>query len=76
MRDEYGYRLFKPWETGVSPLYAEDPKQIPFTNDQNQVETRWVVEVKLQANQVVIVPLEFAAKVTVGIISVDATYPP
>lgn len=61
---------------GVVPLYADDARQAPFNNDSKQVETRWIVEALLQANVVVTVPQQFADAVDLGLISVDATYPP
>lgn len=76
MRDEVAQRYFDPSTTGVAPLYADDPKQIPFINAEKQYETRWVVDCHLQANILVVFPQEFAAVVEVDVISVDATYPP
>lgn len=61
---------------GVVPLYADDPAQRPFFNDQQQAETRWVVEAMLQANIVVSVPQQFADSVVLGVVSVEATYAP
>lgn len=48
---------------GVVPLYADDPAQRPFLNDQQQVENRWVVEALVQANVVLTVPKQFADSV-------------
>lgn len=62
--------------TGVTPLYSGEPREMPFFNDQSQVEWRWVVEAHLQVNPIVAVPQEFFDTATAGIISVDATYPP
>lgn len=75
-RDEYAVNFFKSTGFDVAPLYADDPKQLPFSNAEQQIETRWVIEALLQANQVVAVPQQFADSVTIGIVSVDATYPP
>jgi hypothetical protein len=60
---------------GVIPLYAEDPRQMPFLNAEQQYEWRWVVEAMLQANVVVQVPQQFADSVVVGLIDVDEKYP-
>lgn len=62
--------------SGVSPLYADDPHYMPFVNAEQQYEWRWTVEAKLQVNQIVSVPAQYADVITVGIVSVDATYPP
>jgi hypothetical protein len=61
---------------GIVPLYADDPKQIPFINAEQQYETRYVVEAVLQVNQVVTPPQQFADNVIVHTIEVDTTYTP
>lgn len=77
LRDPYGVAKFAESGFDVSPLYAIDPRQAPFVDEQNQYENRWIVEAALQANQVVLgVPQQFADSVAVGLVSVDATYPP
>lgn len=60
---------------GVVPLLAEDPKYLPFINDSQQLEFRWVLDAQVQANQTAIVPQQFSDSVSVELISVDATYP-
>jgi hypothetical protein len=77
LRDAFGVRQFADQvpNYGVAPLHADDPRQTPFFNDQQQVENRWVLEAVLQANAVVSVPQQFADAVDLGLISVDATYP-
>ena len=78
MRDEFAVQQFANQSPGygVVPLYADDPAQRPFFNDQQQYEWRWVLEALLQANVVVGVPQEFADSVDLNVVSVDATYPP
>lgn len=76
MRDSYGTEFFDALGTGVSPLHADDPKQIPFINAEQQYEDRWVIEALLQADIVVSVPQQFADSVEVSVVSVDVTYPP
>ena len=78
LRDTFGTEQFANQNPnyGVVPLYADDPKQMPFLNAEQQFEWRWVVEAMLQANQVLNVPQQFADSVEVGVISVEATYPP
>lgn len=77
-RDEYAATAFAALGTGqdVMPLYADDPKQIPFVNDQSQLEWRWVLEACFQANQAVVnIPQQFFDRVVVGLIDVDTFYP-
>lgn len=75
-RDQYGVDAFASSGFDVTPLYADDPKQIPFINAESQYETRWVVEAHMQANQAVLLPLQFADQVAVTPVSVDATFHP
>jgi hypothetical protein len=76
MRDDYAYLSFTRSSTGIFPLYADSPKQVPFINDSNQVETRWIVEACLQVNATVEnIPQEFFEQIVVGLIDVDAFYP-
>jgi hypothetical protein len=75
-RDSYGTDAFAALNAGVIPLFADDPKQIPFENEQKQIETRWVIDAVLQVNQTVAgLPQQFAAEAVMGLIDVDATYP-
>lgn len=77
VRSTYATQFFSEGLGGrVSPLYADDPRQMPFTNDQNQYETRWVIECHLEADQTVSVPQQFFDAASVEVIDVDATYPP
>jgi hypothetical protein len=76
MRDEFATGQFADILPSVSPLHADDPKRMPFVNDQQEYEWRWVVEVKLQANQTVTVGQQFFDQAQVILVNVDATYPP
>lgn len=74
-RDDYAVEAFAAVGTAVVPLHADDPRQVPFVNDQDQYENRWIVEACVQVNSVVSVPQQFADTAVVGIISVDVEYP-
>lgn len=76
LRDDYGVRAFAALDPLVVPLHADDPKQMPFINGENQYEDRWIVEACLQADGSVEVPQQFADTAVVGVINVDASYPP
>lgn len=78
MRDGYAVRQFRSQtpDYGVAPLLADDPRQMPFLNAEQQYEWRWVVEALLQVNAVVSVPQEFADSAEVELVDVDAVYPP
>jgi hypothetical protein len=74
LRDPYGVEQFANQDPnyGVVPLYADDPRFIPFTNENQQVEWRWVLEACFQLNQVTKVPQQFADEVKVGTVSAGA----
>lgn len=74
-RDDYACRFFNGVNAAVSPLYADEPKQIPFMNEGQQYEDRWVIEVVMQINSTVTIPQQAADVLSVGIVDVDATYP-
>lgn len=77
MRDPYGVDLFAGQSPAVAvPLHADDPRQMPFINDQQQYEGRWIVEAMLQINPVVSVPVQYADAVVVDVVSIDAEYAP
>lgn len=77
-RDGAGIELFaaaRP-QGDIVPLFTSDPRQMPYFNENLQAESRWVIELELQVNQIVTVGSQYASAVTVGMISVDANYPP
>lgn len=84
MRDQWGVEQFLDACTAIGlalgtviPLHADNPRQMPFINDQQQYEYRWIVEARIQANQVALnIPQEFASAFDVTLESVDVTFPP
>jgi hypothetical protein len=56
------------------PLYADDPRYMPFVNENQQYEWRWVLEACFQVNQTVVVPKQYADAVDVD--SSTSTPPP
>lgn len=71
-RDAYGVALFG---SNVVPLYTSAPHQLPFENENQQVEDRWVVDVVMQANQALTVSQDSADQLDVTLIGVEAAYP-
>ena len=59
----------------IKPLYADNPVQIPLINGEEQYEQRWKVDAHIQYNPAVTMPQDFAAALTINVISVEATYP-
>jgi len=64
----------------LQPLYAEEPRQLPFINAESQFETRWSVDLHVQANIEVSLGQEFMEAVHLGMFPVDvflaASWPP
>lgn len=75
-RDDYAVQQFAKSGIDVSPLLAEDPKQLPFLNAEQQYEDRWVLEAQMQVNEIVTFPQQFADALDVDLVDVDAVYPP
>lgn len=73
-RDEYGVNFFSALDAPlnqISPLYADDPVQRPFINDQQQFEWVWMLETHLQVDQVVRAPMQYADLVQIGLFPVE-----
>jgi hypothetical protein len=75
-RDEYAFAFIQDIYLTISPLYADDPKQIPAIYGEAQYEERWVIQAALQADQTVSLPQQYADIVTVIPESVDVVFPP
>lgn len=74
LRDEFAVDQFAG--TFVTPLHADDPRQMPLLDAEQQYEARWTVEAHFQVNQTVTVPQQFADTVSVTLVEVDTTFPP
>jgi hypothetical protein len=74
-RDDYAYWNFLASGYDVTPIAADDPQQVPFINDSEQYENRWIVTASVQANEIVTAPQQYADSVNVILIDVDPTYP-
>src|SRR5947208_546426 len=75
-RDSYAVDFFATVGDAAVPLYAGDPRQMAFIDENQQYEDRWVIDAHLQTNPVVRVPQQFAGAVEVGLVEVDAAFPP
>lgn len=70
-RDQYAVDLFAASGFDITPLYFDDPKQVPFSLGDNQWEDRWTIESHLQVNYLVSgMPQQFASAVSVGLVDV------
>ena len=75
-RSEVATSAFAASVFDVMPIFNSEPRQAPFLNEAQQIETRWSVDLVLQCNPVVTTAQEFASALSVGVVSVDAAYPP
>lgn len=76
LRDDYAVQQFATSGFDVTPLYASDPRQMPFLNGEQQYEIMQTIDAVLQANPIVAVSQDFAAGVSVTLKEVDAFYHP
>lgn len=61
--------------TGVTPLYADEPRQVPFITAADQYEDRWMVEIHLQVTPSVATPQEFYDVIELDLVDVDVIFP-
>lgn len=73
LRDGYAANAMP---ANVQPLYAGDPRQLPLVDGEEQYVERWTFEAALQIAPVVTVPQDSATSIVVGLVNVDAKYPP
>ncbi len=73
-RSDYGVTAFGG--VAVTPLYADSPRQAPFVNAEQQVETRWTIDAHLQLSAIVRTPQQFADQLEPTTIEVDGAFPP
>jgi hypothetical protein len=64
--------LFDSEATGVWPLWADDAKQLGWTNAEQQWETKWTLDAHLECNQSVPWPQQFSSQLTVSFVQADA----
>lgn len=72
-RDEYGVDFMEPF--GVTPLYADDPRQTAFVTAADQYENRMSIDLHVQINPVVSIPQQFSDGVDLTVVDVDVVYP-
>ena len=75
-RDEYCVEVFATYGIDIAPLYTSDPHQIPFENDSQQIETRWVIDAVMQINPIVLTPQQSMLAVDVALAPIDQTFKP
>lgn len=71
-RDDYAVDFFTTLNPGVAPLHADEPRQVPFINAEEQWETRWIIDAYMQVNASLMLPQQFASMLQINVISVEA----
>jgi len=76
-RDYYATSYFAGIGFPVRPVSVDEGREVPWSNAEEQYEMMWVLEAKMQANQVVSgVPAEFADSAVFSSVNVDVAFPP
>jgi hypothetical protein len=73
-RSEDAVDFFNLQNSAITPLYADDPRQMPFNNSEQGYENRYVIEFHLQVNQTITAAQQFADQAAVELWSVE--HPP
>jgi hypothetical protein len=77
-RSEYGVDAFAAADptSSVVPLWCDEASQIPFGNAEQQIESRWVLDLHCQITPSIGTNQQFAQYLQATLIEVDASYPP
>ena len=75
-RSDVAFQAFAASGYDVQPLYTSEPRQLPFTNAEQQYEDRWSIDLVLQANIAMTTPQQFAGEVTPEFRPIEAFYRP
>jgi hypothetical protein len=59
-RDEYAVEQFAALSLAISPLYADEPRQLAFSDGEQQYENRWSIDLVMQVDETMTVPQQFA----------------
>lgn len=71
-RSDYaGLWFVRQGYTSIAPLYCGEPRQMSFTNAEENYEDRWSIDTVLQVNQVVSPSQDFADNAIVSLLPAD-----
>ncbi|HDL6968283.1 TPA: hypothetical protein PXM11_003754 [Yersinia enterocolitica] len=76
MRSDYACEKLKASGIEMQPLYADEPHNTTMINGEQQYESRWTMDAHFQFNPVITTPMEFADELNIGLVEIDAKYPP
>lgn len=74
-RDQYAVDSLAASGSAIAPLYAGEPHQMPYLNGEQQIEERWAVDIVLQANIVITLPVQLGTAATVIANNMDVAFP-
>jgi len=75
-RDDYAVQAFASYgNASVVPLYADEARQIPFDNDQQQIEWRYIIEAALQINPTIAASQPYAQSLNITLKPVEVVFP-
>lgn len=60
---------------GITPLFAEDPRQMPFITAAKEYEDRWMVDLHMQVKPTIELPQEFSDSVVLTVTDIDVAFP-
>jgi hypothetical protein len=66
-RDAYAVEQFAALSPAISPLYADEPRQLAFSDGEQQYENRWSIDVLIQVDETVTVPQQFADTLKINV---------
>ena len=75
-RSEYAVNVIGAFGYAMSPLYADEARQVPFINSEQQFEFRWSMDLHLQISPTVTTPQQFFDQIKVVGVEIDASFPP
>jgi hypothetical protein len=72
-RTDFAVDTFAASNPSITPLYADEARQVPFHDGEQQVETRYTIDAVLQADQTVTVPQQSSTSfdLSLGVVTGD-----
>lgn len=71
-QDTYGCNALAP---NCQPLYCNEGRMMPLTDEEKQYEERWCLDAHLQWNPVVTAPQQYADELTLTLIDATVEFP-
>ena len=71
-RDSSACDFFTASGYAIQPLYADEPRQMPFVDESQQYEGRWSVDAYMQFNPTLATEQDYADTLKVQLINVEA----